>query len=317
MLVAFIVLTNQSSYTLHIPFQDASGLVPGNDVLIGPAHAGTVQSVGLTANGQADVVISLSGGAAPVHEGTVARIEDSGLAALAGNYVVLVPGPSGAPAIPSGGWLPAHDAYAEVSLDQLFDALEPADPRRDLERDQRVGRVDPGPSARRQPDPALPGSRRCTRRAASRRSWRSDEPAFDGLLVQGARAMQALAARSQELTALIANADVATGAIAQQSRALQTALALLPQTLTRSTDTFTGLRATLDTLDPVVAAAIPATRRLTPFAQQLGHARDRRAADGAGPLGADPQPVRHRRSHRSCSSRRRRWRRSRRRRSRT
>ena len=45
-LVALIVLDNGSSYTLRIPFQDASGLVKGNDVLIGPDRAGTVQSIG-------------------------------------------------------------------------------------------------------------------------------------------------------------------------------------------------------------------------------------------------------------------------------
>ena len=48
-LVALIVFGNGTSYTLRIPFQDASGLVTGNDVLIGPDRAGTVQSIGLTA----------------------------------------------------------------------------------------------------------------------------------------------------------------------------------------------------------------------------------------------------------------------------
>ena len=225
--------------------------------------------MGLTANGQADVVISLNGGAAPVRLGTVARIEDAWARLVAGQYVVLYPGPSGAPTIPSVGRRPAHDAYAEVSLDALFDALNP------LTR-AGISNLIKGSAASIQGRalaanrtlhylaPGLYSTSRVTQELAS------NQPAFDGLLVQGARAMQALAARSQDLTSLIANADVATGAIAQQSRALQTALALLPQTLTRSTDTFTGLRARLTRSIPSSPPRFRATRPLTPFAQQLG-----------------------------------------------
>lgn len=91
-LVAVIVLSAGSSYTLHIVFQNASGLVSGNDVLIGPARVGSVQSVGLTGDGRAEVVIAVADGAAPLHDGTIARIQDTGLAAIAGSYVVLYPG---------------------------------------------------------------------------------------------------------------------------------------------------------------------------------------------------------------------------------
>src|SRR5271163_1888453 len=59
--VALIFLGNGSGYTLKIPFQDASGLVTGDEVLIGPAQVGSVDSIGLTANGQAEVQVSLNG----------------------------------------------------------------------------------------------------------------------------------------------------------------------------------------------------------------------------------------------------------------
>jgi phospholipid/cholesterol/gamma-HCH transport system substrate-binding protein len=265
---ALIVLGSGSPYTLRIPFQDASGLVPGDDVLIGPDRAGTVQSVGLTNRGQAEVVIALRDGAAPVREGTVARIEDSGLAAIASNYIVLYPGPSGAPPIPSGGWLPAHDAYSEVSLDQLFDALDPLTRAgiRGVIRGSAAAIQGRALAANRTLHyfaPALYATSNLTAELAG------NEPAFDGLLVQGARTMQALAARAGQLSQLIANADVATGAIAGQAQSLRIALALLPTALSRSTITFAGLRSTLDALDPVVAAAKPAAAKLTPFAAQL------------------------------------------------
>jgi phospholipid/cholesterol/gamma-HCH transport system substrate-binding protein len=96
-----------------------------------------------------------------------------------------------------------------------------------------------------------------------------DEPAFDGLLLQGAQAMQALASRSQDLTNLISNTNATAAAIARQSQSLQQALALLPGTLTRSTSTFAGLQTTLNALDPLVAKSKPAVRRLATFAASL------------------------------------------------
>ena len=105
--------------------------------------------------------------------------------------------------------------------------------------------------------------------SAVTRELARDEPAFDGLLVKGAVAMKALAARSSQLTDLIASTRTATGAIARQSESLQAALSLLPATLTRSTRTFRGLDATLSSLDPVVAAAKPASVKLPQFASGL------------------------------------------------
>jgi phospholipid/cholesterol/gamma-HCH transport system substrate-binding protein len=71
------------------------------------------------------------------------------------------------------------------------------------------------------------------------------------------------------MTPLVANTNATTRAIASQSTALEQALSLLPPALNHSTRTFAGLRKTLDSLDPLVAASKPASRRLAPFATQL------------------------------------------------
>ena len=112
--------------------------------------------------------------------------------------------------------------------------------------------------------------------------------------------MQTLAARSQELTQLIANARSATGAIALQSHDLETALSLLPGALSRSTTTFAGLRATLTRSIRWSAPRSPPSRRLPPFAielRQLAQARSRRVAELATLL---RNSVRRRRSDRRC-----------------
>jgi ABC-type transporter Mla subunit MlaD len=115
-LVALIVLGSGPSYRVRLIFANASGLVSGNEVMLGPTNVGTVQSIALTRSGQAAVVIGVGDGVAPLHRGTVARIAENGLAAIAGHYVTLDPGPAANPTIPSGGTIPASDTYAEVSL---------------------------------------------------------------------------------------------------------------------------------------------------------------------------------------------------------
>jgi hypothetical protein len=90
-LVAAILLTGGSSYQVRAPFSDASQLVPGDAVLIGPAQVGTVDSVSLTRAGQAAIVMSLHSAAAPLYRGTVARIEENGLAGIASHYVTVEP----------------------------------------------------------------------------------------------------------------------------------------------------------------------------------------------------------------------------------
>ncbi len=266
-LVVLILFGNGSTYTLKADFVDASGLVTGNQVLIGPANVGSVSSIGLTPNGQAEVTMNLESDAAPVRQGTVARIYENSLSGIADKYVVLDPGTG--PAIPSGGTIEVGQTYSAVGLDQLFDTLD-APTRQGLrgfiqgEAASIEGRAPEAHQTLQYLAPALASTSAVTAELTR------EEPAFDGLLVEGAQALQALASRSQELTQLVANTNATTGAIASQSQALQQALSLLPGALNHSTSTFAGLRSTLDALDPLVAASKPATRRLAEFAAALG-----------------------------------------------
>jgi phospholipid/cholesterol/gamma-HCH transport system substrate-binding protein len=244
--IAYVVLGSGSTYTVRLLFSDASGLVSGDQVMIG-----------------------LSADSAPLYQGTVARIEENGLAGIASHYVTLQPAPAGGNGqIPSGGTIPQSDTYAEVSLDQIFNTLNRPTRQglRNVIRGEATsisGRAQQANRTLQYLDPLLQSTSRFT--AALQRS----EPAFDQLLVQGAQTMQLLASRSQQLTDLVAKADAVTGAVAGQSRALTQALTLLPSALSRSTTTFAGLRATIHTLQPLVAATKPQVKRLEPFAAAL------------------------------------------------
>ncbi|HUO72408.1 MAG TPA: hypothetical protein VMU39_16695, partial [Solirubrobacteraceae bacterium] len=203
----------------------------------------------------------------PMRQGTVARIFQNSLSGIANKYVVLEPGTS-PEKIPDGGVIPSVDTHSSVNLDQLFDTLSPKT-RLGLSRfirGEAASIAGKGPAANRTLQylaPALTSTSDVTHELAV------DEPAFDSLLVQGAQALQTLATRTAQLSALVSNTSAATGAIASQSQALEQALTQLAPTLAHSTATFAGLRSTLDVLTPLVLKSIPASRRLTEFATGL------------------------------------------------
>jgi phospholipid/cholesterol/gamma-HCH transport system substrate-binding protein len=181
---------------------------------------------------------------------------------------VLEPGPQSAPAIPSDGLITADHTHSLVSLDQLFDTLDPLT-RNGLkgfirgEAQSIQGRAKAANRTLLYLAPALASTSNVTAELTR------DEPAFDGLLVQGAQAMRTLASRTEELSELVSNTSATTGALASQSQALEQALSLLPGALTHSTSTFAGLRSTLDSLDPLINKSKPAVRQLAPFAKAL------------------------------------------------
>jgi phospholipid/cholesterol/gamma-HCH transport system substrate-binding protein len=182
--------------------------------------------------------------------------------------VVLEPASADAPEIPNGGTIGEDNTYSFVSLDQLFNTFDPLTRAglRGVIRGEAAsiqGRSAEASKTLRYIAPGLASTSNLTAELVR------NEPAFDGLLVQGAQAMQALASRAAQLSDLIVQANTTTGAIARESVALQQALQLLPNTLNRSTATFAGLNSTLDALDPLVAKSKVASRRLEPFAVSL------------------------------------------------
>ncbi|MFL5823464.1 MAG: MlaD family protein [Solirubrobacteraceae bacterium] len=267
--LGMLLFSSGNPYTLHLIFQDAGGLVPGNQVMIGPANVGSVNSTSLTADGRAKVDISLDPDASPMHEGTVARVYENSLSGIANRYVVLEPGPRPAPEIPPGGTINQDHTYAFVSLDQLFNTLSPPTRQglRNFIRGEAAtiqGRVPQAHQSLLYFAPALSSTTNVTA------ALTKFEPQFDALLIQGAKAMRQLGSRTQELTQLVAHGNAATGAIASQAQALEEALRLFPPTLIHSTSTFRGLNTTLDALTPLVRIAKPEVRRLPLFAHELG-----------------------------------------------
>jgi phospholipid/cholesterol/gamma-HCH transport system substrate-binding protein len=262
--VVVLVFGGGSSYTVNADFQNASGLVNGDNVLIGAATVGTIKSIALTDNGQARIKMSLHG-TGTLHQGTVARIYEDSLSGIASHYVELEPGPSSNRPMRSGSTITATDTYSEVNIDEIFNTLNQSTRSglRNLIRGEATSLQGKGKLANQTLKYLAPG---LDSASDVTQQLSKNQPAFDSLLVKGAEAFKQLASRSQQLTQLIRNTSTATGAIARQSKSLQTSLSLLPDTLKRSTTTLQGLDTTLDSLAPVVNAAKPASRQLPQFA---------------------------------------------------
>jgi phospholipid/cholesterol/gamma-HCH transport system substrate-binding protein len=266
--LAVLLFSGGNPYTVRLDFQDAGGLVVGNQVMVGPAIVGTVNGITLTNDGQAQVQISLDSQDAPLHQGTVARIYENSLSGSANRYISLEPGPKQSPMIQSGGLIGGSNTYSFVSLDQLFNTIDQPTRAglRNFIRGEAAtiqGRTSQAHRTLLYFAPALAATSNVTQELTR------SEPIFDQLLVQGARAMSQLASRGQQLTQLVANGNAATRAIASQAQSLERALSLFPSTLTRSTVTFRGLDATLPSLTQLVQKARPALQRFTPFAAGL------------------------------------------------
>jgi phospholipid/cholesterol/gamma-HCH transport system substrate-binding protein len=253
----------EHKYTLL--FQNASQLVPDNQVLIGGQPVGSVESIGLTDDNLAEVKISSE---QQLHEGTTAVIRATSLSGVANHYVSISPGPNNEPALEEGATLGLSSTTTPADLDQLFNTFPPK-VRGGLEKFIKgsasiyAGR---GPDANRAYKYFGPGLNRTN---AFVGELNSDEHLFERFVVSTAKLSTAIAGRNRQLTSGISNATNAFHAIANRNVAFDQTLQELPPVFRQANTTFVNLRAALDDLDPLVETAKPATKNLAPFLAEL------------------------------------------------
>ncbi len=265
--VALLLFTGGSSYTVKVQFVNAGQMVVGNQVLVGGRPIGSVKDISLTNSGLAEMTLSLDE-FAPLHEGTTAVIRVSSLSGIANRYVSLDLAPQSNPKISDGGMIRADKTTSPVDLDQLFNTLD--DPTRKGLQDiiqgsaaQFDGKSKLANTSLRYFNPALSTS------SALLRELVTDRVVFQKFVSDTANVVTDLADRRGDLSALVGNANQTAAAIGSENVALGRSLDLLPNTLRQANTTFVNLRSTLDDLDPFVSESKPATRQLAPFLRAL------------------------------------------------
>lgn len=261
--VAYL-LTRPDAHHYRIVFANAGQLVRGDLVRIGGTKAGTVDSVGLTGSGQAEIRVSIDDELGPLRESTTATIRAQGLIGVANRYVDVSPAPTFRPTLADGAVIQADQTTSIVEVDQLFNALD-ADTRRGLR-----GWINGSASWYAGKEAEANRSAQyfpATLQATSElfEQIGADSDTLSRFVVDAGKTLAAIDSRRPELTDLISSARDTTEALGADNAALSGALRDLPAALRTGSDTFARLRATLPDLQRLVDATGPAIRGLAPF----------------------------------------------------
>jgi len=267
-LVLVLLLGGGSPYTVKLHLQNASQLVKGNLVQVAGAKVGTVKSIKLTDDGQAEVRIEVNGDYSPLHEGTKAIVRQASLSGVANRYIDLQQGPMTAAKIESGAVLPASSTESAVDLDQIFNIFDK--PTRKATRtviegfaDMTEGRTREANEAIKYLNPVLSASQRLFSELD-----RNDD-LLERFVVRTSQLVTDVADKREELAGVVDHFGTVSTAIASRDTELSEAVRRLPGFLRKSNTTFVNLRATLDDLDPLVEASKPVVRDLRPLLADL------------------------------------------------
>jgi phospholipid/cholesterol/gamma-HCH transport system substrate-binding protein len=264
--IAWIIFGGgDDGYEYELVFETGGQLVPDNQVLIGGSPVGSVDSIELNDDGEAEVAITVD---RQLHQGSSAVIRSTSLSGVANRYVSITPGPDNAPGLDSGSVITQVDTTTPVDLDQLFNALR-APERKGLQdfiqgsATVYAGRGEEANEAYRYLSPALTATDRLIQEI------NRDSQVLSDFLVSGARVTGAVAERRDDLVGLVSNTNQALGAVAERNEELDRSLVALPPALRQANTTFFNLRLALDDLDPLVETVRTDTKDLAPFLRQF------------------------------------------------
>jgi phospholipid/cholesterol/gamma-HCH transport system substrate-binding protein len=263
--LAIVYLGGSGSHKYTLVFQNAAQLVPDNQVLIGGAPVGSVESIELSDDNLAEVHVEVE---QELHEGTTATIRATSLSGVANHYVSISPGPNSNPELDEDAELGLASTTTPIDIDQLFNTFPPS-VRKGLSNfikgsatsfEYQAGAAN---DAYKYFGPAL------NRTDAFAKELTADQRLLERFVVGSSRLTTTIAQRGESLSSAIGNANTAFDAIATQNVALDRVLRRLPPTMRQANTTFVNLRAALDDLDPLIDTAKPATKNLAPFLAEL------------------------------------------------
>lgn len=274
-------LSGGQGHSYKLVFADAGQLVTGDLVRVGGTKAGMVDSIGVSAEGLAQVKVTINDDFGPLHEGTTATIRAQGLIGVASRYLDVHPGPNFEPALADDATIGPKNTTAIVEIDQLFNTLD-ADTREGLQHvvkgfaDWYAGQEANANESARYFGPALQTTTKLFNEIGQ------DSETFERFLVETGDALGALTERRGELTELVSSTRATMAGLGSDDAALSQALRELPLAFREGGDAFVALRGGLKDLQALVDVTGPATKDLAPFMRRLEPFLDR-----AGPAFED------------------------------
>jgi phospholipid/cholesterol/gamma-HCH transport system substrate-binding protein len=263
--LAVVFFGGNGGHKYTFVFQNAAQLVPDNQVLVGGAPVGSVESIELSDDNLAEVHVEVE---QELHEGTTAAVRATSLSGVANHYVSVSPGPNSSPALDEGAEIGLDATTTPIDIDQFFNTFPPS-VREGLSNFIKgnstiyAGRGEDANEAFKYFGPAL------NRTDAFFKELNADQRLLAQFIASSAKLSTTISQRGEQLSSAISNANTAFSAIATQNVALDQTLRRLPPVMRQANTTFVNLRAALDDLDPLVNTAKPATKNLAPFLAEL------------------------------------------------
>jgi phospholipid/cholesterol/gamma-HCH transport system substrate-binding protein len=268
LILVYLLFAGGGGADYHLEFEDASQLVPGDQVQVGGVPVGSVKKISLTPDYRAIVTIHVDSSLTPLHEGTSAEIRVPSLSGVANRYVALNPGPNNEPSLGNGAKLPASRTKGVVDLDQLFNTLNPRT-RKGLEQfiegnaELYAGAENAANLATGYFGPALNAIDHVFSELSS------DQKTFTSFLVDTSDALTIIGNHSQHLSELIGHSDTTFQAIGAQQSSLARGLHELPGALSAGVKTFNEVPSTFHALRELVDVSKQDTKTLAPFFANL------------------------------------------------
>jgi len=260
-IVALLVLSSPSGSDYQILFDEANQLVRGDQVQVGGVAVGSIKNIVLTHDDKALITIHVDSSLTPLHEGTTAQVRVPSLTSVANRYIALTPGPNNERALEAGATLPTTVTHGVVDLDQLFNTFNPKT-RRALQEvlqgsaEQYAGAGHDFSLSVKYFSPSLAANDHLFAELVK------DQATFTSFLVESAKAVTTIGARSVQLTDLIENANTTFRAVGAKQSSLAQGLRQLPITLRQGNRTFADLPSTFAALKALVDVSKPNTKRL-------------------------------------------------------
>jgi virulence factor Mce-like protein len=259
------VFSGSKVHTLRAVFDSAEQLAPGQELRMAGRKVGKVGSIE-TVDGRAIVDLNIhEGDVWPLTRGTTANVRWGSTTSLAYRYVELHAGPANAPKLPDGGILSQASTKTAVELDQAYRIFR-GRTAGDLKKlvgelgDTLDGRGKTIARGLKSAGPGLDATSELLHQLGA------DRNALRTLIVSGNSATGALAARQNDLGALVDHAAATFDEFAHHARAQQASLDRAPRALDTAAGTLHRLSSSLVGLQALVTDLAPGARGLRTLA---------------------------------------------------